>query len=241
MTFLNFRSSRLIVFSSYLRNYYLSKGYNGDNILLIPNMLDLDFFSHSDTSSESRQNFRIGYCGNPSHKDGIEDLIEAFRIVSKASSGFELLIIGDAENQNSVVEELKVVLKNENLLDKVIFTGLIPYKEIPGRLHSCDVLVLARPSGIQAAAGFPTKLGEYFACKKPVVITKVGDIPSYFKDEVEALLAEPDNPVSVADKILWVKNNPTKASDIAQNGYKWAVDHLDYKSGTAKFVDFYKQ
>jgi glycosyltransferase involved in cell wall biosynthesis len=238
MSYFNVKSSKLIVFSSYLRNYYISKGYNTNDILLIPNLLDLDYFTQNNVVKLQRSKFRVGYCGNPCHKDGIEDLFESFRIISRIDSSFELLIVGDSVNQNSVLEKLKAKLKNDNLLDKVIFTGLIPYKEIPAMLHSCDVLVLARPTGIQADAGFPTKLGEYFACKKPVVITKVGDIPNYFEDEVNILLAEPDNPNSIADKIIWVKNNPDKAFIIAQNGYKWAIENLDYKTENAKFIDF---
>ena len=203
--------------------------------------MDLVYFARNNNRKLQKSQFRIGYCGNPSHKDGIEDLFESFRIISKIDSSFELLIVGDSVNQNSVLEELKVILRNDNLLDKVIFTGLIPYKEIPDMLHTCDVLVLARPSGIQADAGFPTKLGEYFACKKPVVITKVGDIPTYFGDEDNVLLAEPDNPDSIATKILWIKNNPGKAFIIAQNGYIWAMENLDYKTETAKFIDFLKK
>jgi glycosyltransferase involved in cell wall biosynthesis len=238
MSYFNLRSTRLVVFSTYLRNYYISKGYHSNNILLIPNLLDLDFFKRESILGLHRSHFRIGYCGNPSQKDGINDLFDAFRIISKISADFELLVIGDSENQNSVLQGFKAILKIENILDRVIFTGLIPYKDIPDMLHSCDVLVLARPSGIQADAGFPTKLGEYFACKKPVVVTKVGDMQTYFEDEINILLAEPDNPDSVANKILWVKNNQDKAAVMAQNGYKWAVDNLDYKTGSAKFIDF---
>jgi glycosyltransferase involved in cell wall biosynthesis len=150
------------------------------------------------------------------------------------------MIIGDSENQNSVISKFKEDFTRENLIDNVIFTGLIPYKQIPEKLKSCDVLVLARPSGTQAEAGFPTKLGEYLASKKPVVITKVGDIPAFFTDGFNALLAEPDSPGSVANKISWVKDNPDEAAVIAQNGYLWAKKNLDFKIGTANFIEFLK-
>jgi glycosyltransferase involved in cell wall biosynthesis len=240
MKFLNFYSSKLVVFSSFLKNYYTRMGYKSDNILLIPNLLDLDFFEAGQVSDDHKTRFRIGYCGNPSHKDGIEDLFDAFRIISKTVTDIELMVIGDSENQNSVITNFKDVLRKENLIDNVIFTGLIPYAQIPGKLKTCDVLVLARPSGTQADAGFPTKLGEYFACKKPVVITKVGDMPVFFKDGIDALLAEPDNPASVASKILWVKEHKTKSDQIAQNGYLWAKKNLDYKIGTENFIWFLK-
>jgi glycosyltransferase involved in cell wall biosynthesis len=240
MKYLNFHSSKLVVFSSFLRNYYLNMGYKAENILLIPNLLDLGFFESVSKPSVQKDRFRIGYCGNPSHKDGIEDLFEAFRLVSRISADYELMIIGDSENQNSVINKFKEDFTRENLIDNVIFTGLIPYKQIPEKLKSCDVLVLARPSGTQAEAGFPTKLGEYLACKKPVVITKVGDIPAFFTDGFNALLAEPDSPGSVANKISWVKDNPDEAAVIAQNGYLWAKKNLDFKIGTANFIEFLK-
>ena len=48
------------------------------------------------------------------------------------------------------------------------------------------MLVLARPDNIQAKGGFPTKLGEYLATGNPVVVTKVGEIPNYLIDGVNA-------------------------------------------------------
>lgn len=240
MNFLNMKSSRLIVFSSFLRDFYTSRGYLSRNILIIPNLLDLGFFDHVELPVRKNNRFRIGYCGNPSIKDGISDLIDAFILVTRKDTDNELLIIGDSFDQNSVLSGLKEKLMNENLSDKVIFTGLISYKEVPDKLHSCDVLALARPSGIQAAAGFPTKLGEYLASGKPVVITKVGDMQYYFKDETDILFAQPDDPESVANKILWVKNNPGRAGKIAGNGSRWAKDNLDYRTNVIRIISFLK-
>ena len=90
-------------------------------------------------------------------------------------------------------------MKVEN---SITFTGLVPFSDVPRLLNSCQILALTRPSGIFAEAGFPTKLGEYFACKKPVLITEVGDMPTYFKNENHVILVEPDNINSIVNKFL---------------------------------------
>jgi glycosyltransferase involved in cell wall biosynthesis len=118
------------------------------------------------------------------------------------------------------------------------FSGLVDYEKVLQLLQTCNILVLARPSGIFAEAGFPTKLGEYLICKKPVVITKVGDIPLYFKDGFNAMLAEPDNPQSVADKIEFLIENPKTGIKIAENGFNWAKENLEYKMATRKIIEF---
>jgi hypothetical protein len=40
--------------------------------------------------------------------------------------------------------------------------------------------------GILADSGSPTKIGEYFSARKPVVATKVGDLQHYFSDKKRA-------------------------------------------------------
>ena len=243
MTFLNKCFSGLVVTSQYLKKYYVKKGVKSDNILIQPNLLDISMFeNHGKLIPNREKKARIGYCGTPTRKDGINDLFLSFQIVQKMYADSELIIIGDSTDKSSLIPKLEEKAIELGIFEKVKFTGLVGHKEIPMLLNSCDILVLARPSGKFAEAGFPTKLGEYMACQKPVVITKVGDIPLYLKDKANAMLAEPDNPISVASKINYLIENPEKAKEIGENGCLWANNKLDYVKSTqviGKFLDMF--
>ena len=59
-------------------------------------------------------------------------------------------------------------------------------------------MTLIRPNGVFAEAVL-TKIGEYFACKKPVGVTNVGDISTYFKNEEHVIIVEPENIKSIVN------------------------------------------
>jgi glycosyltransferase involved in cell wall biosynthesis len=233
--------SQLIVLSTFLSSYYINRGVPASKILLIPNLVDFEKFENTQINQVPYKKVRIGYCGTPTAKDGINDLLKAFSIISESRDNVELLIVGDSPGGYSLLPNIKKLADSLNIREKIIYTGLVGNNEIPSYLKSCSILVLARPSGLFAEAGFPTKLGEYMACNIPVVITKVGDIPKYFTDNEHVLLAEPDNPESVAKKILYLIENPIEAEKIGVNGYQWAKNNLEYKEVVKKIVRFLKK
>lgn len=234
---INFHYNGLIVLSSFLKKYYVDNKFGENKILIQPNFVDLIEF---ETNFEQPMNniVRIGYCGTPTKKDGIDDLLIAFSLVFSRNKNTELLIIGDSTSNISLIPDLMKKAVELGISKNLTFSGLVDYEKVLQLLQTCNILVLARPSGIFAEAGFPTKLGEYLICKKPVVITKVGDIPLYFKDGFNAMLAEPDNPQSVADKIEFLIENPKTGIKIAENGFNWAKENLEYKMATRKIIEF---
>ena len=89
-------------------------------------------------------------------------------------------------------------------------------------------MVLARPNNSQAKAGFPTKLGEYLASSKPVVITKTGEIPKYLVDKQSAYLAEPDDVGDFAARVIFALED-VNAEKIGATGYEVANRNFNYK------------
>jgi glycosyltransferase involved in cell wall biosynthesis len=235
---INTKFNGLIVLSYFLRDYYLKKNVSKSRILIQPNLVNISNFEISENLLNQSDIIRIGYCGTPTNKDGVNDLLIAFKKVHDKYINTELLIIGDSQSNNSLLPKLIEFSETIGINEHVVFTGLVDSSEIPNLLNSCKILVLARPNGVFAEAGFPTKLGEYMACKIPVVITKVGDIPFYLNDGENAMLAEPDNPQSVADKIGFLIDHPDKARVIGENGYNWALDKLQYNKAAKKIIDF---
>jgi len=239
MKVLNIYFDGLIVTSYFLKNYYTKKNVSDSKIFIRPNLVDiLSFRSEEVYNFGKNKNIRIGYCGTPTKKDGIDDLLLAFQKVQEKQPNSELIVIGDTLDKDSLIPKLEEKAEKLGIPKKVKFSGLVKWEEIPGLLNACDILVLARPSGRFAEAGFPTKLGEYMACKKPIVVTKVGDMPYYLEDKVNAMLAEPDNPESVASKICYLIENSEKAKEIGENGYLWAKQNLDFVESTRKVGNF---
>lgn len=232
----------IVCLSHYLYNKCLKFGVRKDHLKLIPHFIKPKLFNLSKikSSNESGGLIRIGYCGAVNENNGIIDLLKAFRLVNLKLSNSELLIIGDLSLLlRNLREHINYIKKD--LKDRVIFTGKRDTRVIPDLLHSCDILVNPRRKSTFAKAGFPTKIGEYFASKRAVVATRVGDISLYFDEQKELLLAEPNNPQSIADCILRLIQSPEKRKELSKQGYNWMLKNLDYIKSSKKLITFIKK
>ena len=104
---------------------------------------------------------------------GLEYLIGTMPIILKKVPNTTLLIVGDEASTGNGDSKRKLIgmVKELDLEKKVIFTGAVPYEEVPIYLNASDVCVAykkPRKSGYS-----PLKLYEYMACARPVVASKI--------------------------------------------------------------------
>ena len=160
-------------------------------------------------------------------KDGVYGLVQAFLKICIEFPEADLVLIGDNEDKKALYLIYNII-DSSAYKDRIIFTGKISRDELATQICNSYCLVLDRPNNIQAKYGFPTKLGEYLASGKPVIITKVGDIPLYLTDGINAYLAEPDNIESFSQKLRECLNDPKHAQKIGLEGQKLAYNEFNY-------------
>ena len=216
----------MIFITRFLENYYKPLMKKDTKYIRVPILVEMSRFEGA-VSADSNGKY-IAYCGDPSgNKDGVPTLIEAFSMLAEKYSDLRLYIIGDSGHKN-VLPNLKEQARKLNIEDRVIFTGRISREEMPQYLCNATILALARPTSLQAQGGFPTKLGEYLATAKPVVVTDVGEIAEFLRDGESAFIAEPDSVISFADKLDFVLSNPELANRVGRVGRELAKRHFHY-------------
>jgi len=232
--YLNRTSDKMILFSYYLKDLYLQMGYLEENIFVQPNLTDFEYWKPVATKIK----YTLGYSGAPYQKDGLSDLFRAMSMLNGDLSNISLLVIGDAPFGKSLIPDLRLECERLGLSEKVTFTGLVQSSKVKHYLSECEILTITRPSTIQTQAGFPTKLGEYFASGKPILATDFGDMGRYFKNGSEIVMAECGNPQSIANKLHWMLQNRNELELISKNGYEKAKKLLEYESSVTKIHNF---
>jgi len=71
-------------------------------------------------------------------------------------------------------------------------------------------------------------LREAFASGRPVVATKVGDIPEIIQNRQNGLLIEPGDSKSLAAAILEFISDQKLATRCAANGLRYATEHFSF-------------
>ncbi len=223
----------LITCSDTLAKFYAEKT-KIKKFLVIPLIIDKETYGGFENLYKKEITY-CGYMGN--NKDGIYNLLNAFSQVYKVFPEWKLKLIGSAEE--SVFEALKNEVRSKNLEKVVLFTGKIPHKEVLKLINQSSILALARPNNKQAQGGFPSKLGEYLSTGLPVVVTKVGEIPNYIKNNVNGFLVEPDDIDAFANKLIHVIKDYSNSRAIGMEGKK-VSESFDYKIQGLQIVDFIK-
>ena len=205
-----------IAVSEFIKNEINKIGIKKD-IIVVYNGLDPNIFSREKTCSISRKklgfdekDFIVVFWGRLVPDKGIKELILAIQQL-KGYDDIKLLVIGginyeDRKNDtNCFHKELKEIAQRMN--NRVIFTGFIPYDEIPRYLSIADVAAI--PSHINEAFGMTCI--EACAMGLPVIATKDGGIPETLVGQKFILIDKDyDLQNQIAKAIVEIKNNNQK-------------------------------
>ena len=180
-------ADRIVCVIDSLRNSY---GLPSEKSVEIPNGVDTRLFGHIDSTPRHELDldgvFVIGYSGVLREWVDLEPIFLALR----QSEDMRLLVIGEEGFFRENVE----LSKRHGVESKVLFTGTVPFGELPRYISVCDACVIPFRRNEVTTNAVPLKLFEYLACEKPVISTPiygvrrfVGDRIKYYSDSRELL------------------------------------------------------
>lgn len=230
----------LVVISTFLEKYFRSCLRKGRPMLRVP-----IFVFPADEKTEGAESSCIQkktsvplivFSGNLEHVGEVEDLIEAVAAVGRAGCTCRLLIVGGSSSPGRMdyLSELGASVLPNVVID---FAGSVSRDLIPDVIAQADVLVLPRRSGLFSLAGFPTKLAEYMMTGIPVVVSGVGDIPSYLRNNEDAYIVEPGSVDSLAGCLSMVLANPEASIAVGHKGRDTAVEHFNAVTESRKILE----
>lgn len=172
---------------------------------------DVENFMNYDTTNDNNTRGKYGLSGNDivlgnigrlSVLKGHIYLLQAFEKVSRQLSNAKLVLVGDGE----IKDELTKFISERNLSNKVIFTGLVWPKEIPSIISILDVVVHTA-----LLEGLPRVFAQSMLMGKPVVAFDLDGAHEVIMDGKNGYLIEPMNIDMLADKILDLVSDISKA------------------------------
>lgn len=172
-------------------------------------------------------------------KDNIDNIIDAFSIVSEKFPQYELRLYG-TPNKDDLAFVQKCIEKH-GLSDRVKIMGRVDFGEVPQILCDATILLTSQPITKRAAGGFPTKLAEYMLSHTPAIVTNVGEIHNYVKDGEQVYMVPPCNPIKYAEKIEYILTHPKESRAVSDNAYQLAMTEFNAKVATQGLVEFLKR
>lgn len=227
--FLLNRADRVTVISSYLKDIVMRYGYKGP-LDVIHNGVDLEQFTLRRKRSQSSLR-RIITTSRLIPKNGIDVLIDAFRIVKDSFPKVKLLIVGDGDDRRKLERRAQQL----RISHDIEFRGSVSYDAIPGLLGDSDVFVR-----LSRSEGMGNSFIEALAAGLPIVGTPVGGIPDIIEDGKTGLFARVDDPADAAEKIMRILSETRLARSIIENGKRMVGERFSWEEIAKSYADIFQ-
>ena len=169
------KADQLVTVSAALQAFAIEQGANAALVQVIGNGVDLAKFT-AVPRADARDQFGLAQdaqvlvsVGSLVEGKGFHRVIECLPTMLGAHPKLQLMIVGGAGIARDFGGELKALVRQLRLVDRVHFLGPIPHERLKVALSAADVFVLAT-----SYEGWANVFLEAMACGLPVVTTEAG-------------------------------------------------------------------
>lgn len=219
----------------------LFKKYNKHSeVLKVPIMVDFDSSNLEDASSEEKP--FIFHCGTLyEQKDGILGMIEAVCMANLKRENKIILKCTGMLKKSPHANQIQAIINNYNASDSVQFVGYLSDEELKENLAKASLVIINKYVNQQNTYCFSTKLAEYMAASKPIIITNVGEAMNWLTNNENAVIIPSGNVSVLANTINLVIDDLGFRKRIAKNANLYCQKHFDYKCYGKILVDYFKR
>ncbi|QLE56992.1 glycosyltransferase family 4 protein [Nostoc sp. TCL26-01] len=221
----------LITPSSVTAKYLQSRGISAEKIRVIPNGVDLNVFTYSE--SQQNSSLQMLYFGTLSPWQGVNLAVEALGLVNRDLTA-DLTVIGQARDYQ--IKGLKQLANKLGVADKLNILEPMPQNQLVEHIHTADVILAPLTANdrnlVQGCC--PLKILEGMATGTPVITSDMQVVQELGENGVHFLAVKPGSAKAIKDAVLQLQNHGELATYLATNArVRVAEDYTWQRAGTA--------
>lgn len=175
------------------------------------------------------------YCGNAKYYEPIKIILQSYKSfrLNNSNVKLKLVLYGD---KSDIVNYIKV-----NSIEGVEIHQSLNYSLLNEFYRNALCLLIPLdPNSLQDVARFSQKIAEYLSSKRPILTTKVGEVPFYFEDGENAYIAKEYSVESFCESLKYIAGNPEKSNEIGLRGYQTGVEKFNFINHSYNVVKLMK-
>lgn len=184
----------------------------------VPLAADLPKAHPALTLPQPGEPWRLAYVGQLYPLQGMDSAVEALALLPES---FVLDLIGGTEEQ---IENLRQQAKTLRVSNRITFHGFLPPSQVASRAAKAHIFLLPSLPRDKMPFVAHTKLYEYMAMGRPVVVANLPSVREEIRDGVNGLLFEAGCARSLARALLDLTSEPTRVLNMAQEAWQCAGD-----------------
>jgi len=173
----------------------------------------------------------IIYAGGLTKIRGIKEIIQAMEYIGDRA---ELWLLGKWENE-------KFKKECENLIGwkYTKYLGLVPLEKVFQYMKIADIGISIFHPVKNYLTGLPVKAFEYMACSLSMVMSDFSYFQKYFREC--AIFVSPYNSKDIAEKVLYILDNPDEAEELGKKGRKLIEEKYSWEAESKKLLRMYEK
>lgn len=170
-------------------------------------------------------------------KKGHKYLIEALPSIIKNKKNVKCIFVGSGELKESLVK----LAKDLNVDRYIEFRDNVNSDKLPELYSKASIYVLPSNTTLDGdSEGTPASIVEACASGLPVVSTYHAGIPEIVIDKISGLLVPEKNAEKIAEKIIYLINNPKIMKKMGESGRKFVSKEYDAQIQSKKLMGYYE-
>lgn len=202
-------SNHVIIANHLWHEKLIRRSVRAEKCTAIINFPDPAIFSPKPRPARAADEFVMCYPGTLSWHQGLDLAVEAVALLRERIPQLRFLLIGDGPER----ENLKRMIRERNLEDRITLTGLIPLEQVAVVMAGVDLGVVPKRSDSFGNEAFSTKIMEFMAMGVPVLAARTRIDEYYFNDELVQFF-ESGNAQDLAAKIVELVERPERRAKL---------------------------
>ena len=236
--FLYRRAHRIVVVSPAFQDY-LVQHWNvpAEKISIVENGVETDRFRLDPAASEVRKQlhledrFLICYIGTMGNAHGLETLIAAAEALRTTRPDAMFLLIGEGAEKDRIME-----LAGARGLANIRFLGQQPRERIPAYVSAADLCLVMLKKTELFKTVIPTKLLEYMACERPVIVAVDGQARQIVEEAGAGVFVEPENSGALVQAIDDLAEDPVRRRQMGTTGRQYIVSKFSREKTARDYI-----
>jgi len=231
-------SEAYIANTQFEKDRLVKLGVDAASVEVVGCGVDFDLYADGDGVSMRKKmgiaenEVLIAFVGRQEPFKNINILIDAIKIAWQQNEKIKLVIAGAGSWYTGQLEQLIASANKQQ--NKIILLTNISETEKINLFHAMDVFASA-----SASESFGIVFVEAWACKKPVIGTRIGAIKCVVSDKEDALLVNVNDAASMSAAILQLAGDKLLRMQMGEKGYHKVKHQYTWDVVTEKYRNVY--
>ncbi len=213
-----------------------------EKISIVQHGVEIDVFtpdgpdSRAGTLPDIEAKFVVSYIGTHGQAHGLGTVLEAAAQLKDSLPDAVFLLVGEGAEKEELVS-----MASERGLDNVRFLPQQPRESIPALIRASDVCLVTLKKADVFKTVIPSKMLEFMACGRPVVLAVDGQARQLLEDAGGGLFVQPEDASSLAGAIVKLYHDGALRQILGGSGRDYVARNLSRESTAKDYVTVLQQ